>query len=379
MSADLHDRLARFRALAAAAAAAEPAAPEPAPPGLPSGFVEAPGPAGPVPVREVPGPDPGLETLATAWAARLCGAELGPVEGWRWLDLETAGLRGGPAFLAGVGRVGGGGFVVRQYLMRDFDRERAFLAALAADLAGGTALITYNGRSFDVPVLRERLRLARLPDLAPRPHWDILPPARRLWGAASGGARLALLQEVVLRLPRGPDVPSAEVPALYRAWLDGDGGALEGVCTHNGEDLRALGALAAALCAALERGPRAGLGGSVLRGLSALYERAGDPEQALAGHALRPGRAGDLDAARLLKRLGRADEAASLWERARRGPLPSAEAAEELAKHLEHRRHDPAAALEVVLQALRAPWLPPARRDALERRLARLRRRTGAP
>ncbi len=330
-----------------------------------------------MPVREVRGALAGLAALSGGWAQRLCGADPGPVDGWRWLDLETAGLRGGPAFLAGVGRVCDGVFVVRQYLLRDLDREAAFLGAVAQDLGAGTALVTYNGRSFDVPVLRERLRLARLPDLPPRPHWDLLPAARRLWAAAAGGARLALLQEAILGLPRGRDVPGGEVPALYRAWLCGDHAALDVVCAHNGEDLRALGGLAAALCAALEDGPRAGLGEPVLRGLAALYERAGAPERALEGHALRPGPAGDLDAARLLKRLGRTEEAAPLWDRARRGPLPSAEAAEELAKHLEHRRRDPGAALEVVREALRAPWLPAARRGALERRLARLRRRAG--
>ncbi len=385
MSADLRARFEGFRARAGAAGPvpdAPPAGGPAAPPRpLPGGVwatVETPD--GPVPVRDDHRALPFVSQLRGPWPSRIAACDLGPVEGWRWVDLETTGLAGARAFLAAVGRVEGDGLALRQYLLEDLDREPAFLTAVSADLAGGGAFVSYNGRSFDLPLLRDRLHLARLPELPNPPHWDVLHAARRLWGEGAGGASLRVLQAEVLGAPRSGDVPGEWIPALYREWLEGDGQALDGVCAHNREDLFALGELAARLAAALADGVRPGMPAPVLRGLARAYERAGDPERAIAGHLARGGREASLEAARLLKRLGRASEAAPLWDAARAGPIPSVEAAIELAKDLEHRRRDPGAALRVVRETLRgSPWIGEASRRALEQRLRRLCRKTGEP
>lgn len=328
-----------------------------------------------------------LGELAGAWPARLARADLGPPGGWRWLDLEATGLHGAGvrAFLAAVGRVEGDGVRVRQFLLREPAAEPLFLSALLAELDGATAVVTYNGRTFDWPLLGDRCVACGLSARPPRlPHWDVLHAARRAWGQWLGGVELGRLEAALLGGDRAGEPPGPLIPALYQAYLQGDRAALDGVRARNGRDVAALVGLTALLCASLAGRCRPGDPAALL-GLGRTYEWAGEHERALACYrdAQRgtgaAARAAAAAAARVLKRLRRYDEAVPLWEVQRRGPVPSLEAAVELAKFLEHRRRDPSAALTVVREALRtAPWLSSARRAALEHRLRRLQRKVDA-
>ena len=374
---DLYARFAAFRGRQA-----QPAAPErPQTPSLPQGgWEQIETPHGPVPVRTDYRALPYVGELRGPWPSRVARADLGPPDRWLWLDLETTGLSGGSgtrAFLVGIGRLEGDGLTLHQYLLTDLDREPALLWAVAAEVTSAGALVTFNGKSFDWPLLRDRATIGGL-TLPARPHWDVLHAARTLWGSPCD---LCHLQGAILGGPRVGDVPGDWIPALYRAWLDGDGRALDGVCDHNREDLWALGGVAARLCAVLQDGPTDGMAATALCGLGRLYEKLKAPEAAVQAYlacSAAGGREGAPRAASVLKRLGRHPEAAPLWEAERRRPVPSIEAAVELAKYLEHRRKDPAAALAVVREALRlAPWLRSERRAELEHRLARLRRKTG--
>ena len=341
-------------------------------------------PRGEVPVRDGWRPLSGIAAFETHWPRRVAAGALGPPSGWRWCDLETTGLGGGGgirAFLVGIGWLRDGGLAVRQYLLEDLDREPALLCAVAADLAEATAVVTFNGKSFDWPLLRDRCVLSGV-RLAQPAHWDVLHAARRLWGPSlRGGCQLSRLQEVVLREPRGPDLDGAEIPGRYRRYLEGDIGGLDEVVEHNLEDLRATAAVAACLCGQLAAGGAEASDPQALWGLARTYERAGAVPEAVAAYiaARRLGvRPGAQAAARLLKRQGRHADAAGIWEVERRGRVPSLEAAVELAKYLEHRRRDPAAALAVVREAMPlAVRLGAARRQELEHRLARLARKLG--
>jgi hypothetical protein len=182
------------------------------------------------------------------WARDVRIADL-PLESFAFLDVETSGLSGGTgtyAFLVGVGRFEGDEFHLVQYFMRDPSEETAMLAGLMEFLAPNAALVTFNGKAFDAPLLVTRYLLHDLPvpfkDFA---HLDLLPLARRLWRDRLPSRALKYLEENVLGAPRTVDeVPGYEIPYLYFDYLrTGDAAPLKGVFYHNAIDIVALAAL----------------------------------------------------------------------------------------------------------------------------------------
>ena len=171
----------------------------------------------------------------------------------RILDIETLGLRGSGviAFLVGIGRPRGRQLDVDQLLLTDLDDEAGLLDAVGA-LAGGRVLVTYNGRTFDIPVLASRCIVNRRSGdaVSPAVHCDLLAPVRRLFRDRLGACTLRQAELGLLGLDRGEDVPGAEAPARFRAWLRGAPPAvLEGVIRHNEIDVCATAVLAARLVA----------------------------------------------------------------------------------------------------------------------------------
>ncbi len=153
-------------------------------------------------------PDPGL---APAAGHRL--------EDLVVLDLETTGFWGCPIFLVGLLLVDGGEFVSLQILARDYPEEPPMLAAAAEILAGRGLLVTFNGKSYDVPCLRDRCVVHRVEPVADTlAHVDILHPARRRWGGELPDCRLQTLEKSIVGLHRTGDVPSAEIPGVYHAF-----------------------------------------------------------------------------------------------------------------------------------------------------------------
>ncbi|MHB8766314.1 MAG: ribonuclease H-like domain-containing protein, partial [Deferrisomatales bacterium] len=206
----------------------------------------------------------------------LLGGVAGPGE-VAFLDTETTGLAGGAGtvpFLVGVGRWTGGGFRVVQLFLEDLDREAALLEALADELRGVTCVVTYNGRSFDLPLLENRHVLCRRPwPLAAAAHLDLLHPARTLWGRGHPDCRLATLEASILGHGRRGDIPGAEIPELYHQYLRrGATERLAAVFRHNRDDLLSL---AGHLWAAARPGGREALG------VGLLHTRGRRPAQAL--------------------------------------------------------------------------------------------------
>ncbi|HET9051518.1 MAG TPA: ribonuclease H-like domain-containing protein [Candidatus Dormibacteraeota bacterium] len=173
------------------------------------------------------------------------------------LDIETLGLRGSGvvAFLVGLGVPRGDELEVQQLLLADLDAETALLQALLRRLDTTRLLATYNGRTFDVPVLRARCIVNRV-DPAPfeQPvHCDLLAPVRRLFRDRMGACTLRQAEQLLLALHREDDCPGSEAPDRYRTWLrGGDAAVVEGVVRHNELDLAATMVLAARLAAHVE-------------------------------------------------------------------------------------------------------------------------------
>ncbi len=323
------------------------------------------------------------------------------------LDTETTGLgtaAGTVAFLVGLGTWDGDRFDVQQLLLPDQPDEPAFLAAVRAAIPPDAWLVTYNGRGFDWPLLvaRFRLHLSQAPEHAG--HLDLLPVARQLWRHRLGDARLATVERDVAGVQRHNDVTGALVPARYLEFLrTGSAEPLRAVADHNRQDVVSLGLLLAHLAGPLaDPSSRAFEPAGDVAALGRAYARRRRFAEALACCDLAVAHAADerqketlaVERARVLRLAGRHEESADAWrEIADAHGGFAAVAWVQLAKHLEHVRRDPAAALAATDRASalvdrhaalgHAPLgrdLPPGRelprlQHDLARRRARLRRR----
>lgn len=302
-----------------------------------------------------------------------------------FIDLETTGLSGGAgtvAFLVGCGWFDMGAFQVRQFLLTSYSAERALLSAVAECLDATSLLVSYNGKTFDVPVMETRWMFHRMPmPLESVRHFDMLHPARRLWRARAGvsedldgGCRLSTLERVLCDVTRVGDVPGMEIPARYFRFLrTGDARPLEPVLEHNRIDLVSLAAVTAHALRLVEDGIDRCRDASEALALGKVFERAGSFDRALACFE----RAADEEASHVdvraeaiyrmglrLRRARRFGEAADAWRRlldlkqgryGRRSTLlaPLRDfAVEALAIHHEHRERDYEGAKEFTLQLL---------------------------
>lgn len=187
-------------------------------------------------------------SIISQWTKDPRVAEL-PIHKFAFLDTETSGISGGTgtyAFLVGVARFVDGKFTLQQFFLRDPSEEPAMLEALINFLAPCEGLVTFNGKSFDAPLLVTRYSLHRIPvpfkDYA---HIDLLPLARRLWRDRLPSRALKYLEEHVMGFTRSSDeVPGYEIPWLYFDYLrSGDARPLGGVFYHNAMDIVAMAAL----------------------------------------------------------------------------------------------------------------------------------------
>lgn len=328
----------------------------------------------------------GLQPAGASVLALLAGdlawATVDPETVW-FFDTETTGLAGGTGtvpFLYGWARQLAGRMEVEQWLLPDLGAEGPLVQRALERLASAGGVVTYNGSTFDLPLLRTRAVLeGHGRPWHPPLHLDLLPLVRRLFGHRLARCTLAEVERRLLATSRRGDLPSAEVPERYRQYLrQGDVDGLAAVLDHNEVDVVTLARLLALL------GRQAG--GSVQEpadhlGLGRFYEARGATSSALRTYAtavqVAPpplDRASARHQARLLRREGRAAEAAELWRLLweRWGDL---EAAEALSVDQERRLGDVEAALRVSEAALGIA--PPALADRFARRIWRLERRRG--
>jgi uncharacterized protein YprB with RNaseH-like and TPR domain len=347
-----------------------------------------------------------------------------------FFDIETTGLSGGAgtyAFLVGCASFGDDGtFLTRQYVLSSHRDERPMLESVAGELARAGTLVTFNGKSFDAPVLEMRYMFHRLQwPGALLPHLDVLHPARLFWGTASvrlpprslggwpadggnlgGGERpgfaaepaqrscsLIALEQQILGANRVGDVPGFEIPARYFQFLRaGDARPLRGVFEHNRLDLLSLAGLTARLLQILGDGPGKARNAREALALGRVYQRGGLEDRAVEAfertismtRSMQESQAAPIrvDALRSLacaaRRARRYHDAAACWRELLDVPIcprnTAREALEALAIHHEHRIRDLGAARAFALGSLEAAG----RTSASERarhRLARLERK----
>jgi uncharacterized protein YprB with RNaseH-like and TPR domain len=295
---------------------------------------------------------------------------------WLFLDTETTGLSGGTgtyAFLIGLAWWDAGGLQVEQLFMRDFHEEHSILHELAARLAERPVLVTFNGKSFDWPLLENRFTMTRAiatPQLAA--HLDLLHPARALWKLRLGSVRLVELERYVLDAPklgwhREEDMLSSLIPQHYFDYLrGGPAEPLAAVVRHNQMDLRGLAAIVGRIDSLLEAETRSeqAIDSLDLFGLSRFLQRRGDSDRAHAAcsqaldlglpAAFRPQARREL--ALLAKRRGDHADAARLWHELAAevtdDALDAIHACEQLALYYERHVKDLTRAVEFARLAL---------------------------
>jgi uncharacterized protein len=310
-----------------------------------------------------------------------------------FVDLETTGIAGGAgtyAFLVGCAWFAGGTFRTRQFFLSNFTAERSVLEAVGDVAATAGTVVTYNGKSFDLPLIETRFALHRLPTpFAGMPHVDMLHPARRMWREpAPATCRLVTLEQQLCGYVREGDVAGFEIPARYFHYVHaGDARPLAAVFEHNRLDLISLALVTARAVQLLDEGAASARTAREALGMGRLYERGGmmpeakscfarateleDGDEELRAEALRA-------YALVSRRLRQYEDAAAAWRRVLGLPVCPRpivrEASEALAVHLEHRRRDLISARDFTVRLLRVDDSL-TRRQAAEYRLARLDRK----
>jgi len=175
-------------------------------------------------------------------AEKLAGSPAG--RRYVFLDLETTGFSATPLFLAGTMFEKDGGLSCTQLLARDYSEERAVLGMLDRLIGGFDVCITFNGKSFDMPYMRERAKYHRLALACDPEHLDLLHHARRKWRDSLPDCRLTTLERHILRRRRSGDVPGREVPCIYHEFVHtGDARRLVDVIRHNLMDVVSMAEL----------------------------------------------------------------------------------------------------------------------------------------
>jgi uncharacterized protein YprB with RNaseH-like and TPR domain len=317
------------------------------------------------------------------------GGEFAAVDPRRavFFDSETTGLAGGTGtvpFMLGFGFFADQAFQVRIYVLLALDKEGEFLEAVARflDEGGFSAVVTYNGKAFDIPLLETRyiLQRRRFP-FRELPHLDFLFPARTIWRNTFDSRKLGYLGEMLLGLSREDDVDGSDIPSLYFSFLRSQAFSLiEPVVEHNAMDLVGLAAVVLLGILYLDDYSLAGDSGEIY-GLGRLCERAGLLEKA--ENFYRAARDVSVRSdvrtlatqrlSALMKKKKLYAEALELWLQLADASDPQAQ--HEISVHYEHRERDYVMALSYVEKALSGGSLSPARQQEMEKRLKRLQQK----
>jgi uncharacterized protein YprB with RNaseH-like and TPR domain len=301
-----------------------------------------------------------------------------------FFDTETTGLAGGTGtvpFLIGIGWFEDESMRIQQLFLPEMGREAPMLHWLAERVAQSSCVVSFNGKSFDWPLLRTRFVLNRVPAPALPPHLDLLHCARRVLRPRLRSIRLVELERKVLGMYREDDISGALIPQLYFDYLDGgDVAPMAKVIEHNANDLIALAALVAELVSHFDEvhggdDPRDHLA------YAKVAERTGDSARArsFASAAARGGgeSACTVEACLLNARMARRSGEVDDEEQALLAALDAADAGQlraavqlALAKFYEHRRKDLVRAIEHAGGTSLAEG-----KEAADRRVSRLKRR----
>lgn len=283
-----------------------------------------------------------------------------------FFDTETTGLSGGSGtriFLAGFGYFEKDKFVVQQFFMRDFPEEPAMLRTIFHLLKRFDTIISFNGKSYDWPLLNERFIFHRIKNQHNNlPHLDLLHASRRIWKNRLTDCSLGTIEREVLQIYRNGDVPSYLIPHLYFEYLRSkDARPLKPVFYHNKIDILSLVSLTI-LLHQIHQSPLQELTSTLdLETLARYYENINQWEKNVIIYQKLIEYETDINRKKLhgiqlgfcYKRIGKLDKAVQLWRELLKTGNFHIEPYEELAKYYEHHTRDFTSARDIVELALK--------------------------
>ena len=309
-----------------------------------------------------------------------------------YLDTETTGLMGAGtvAFEVGLGWQEGSRFHVRQLVMRDYPEERFLLEEIVRVAERFDVICSFNGKTFDLPLLRNRFIMNRIRTAClDKPHIDLLHIARRVWKLRLKHCNLTNLEEALLGIPRVDDLPGAQVPERFFSYLKtGDFSLLNDVLDHNEQDIVSLQNLLCHMCRMYENPEQLRFDEDVYS-MGVALDRFRHTEEARRCYQLAGGAMHAASQSRLAssyRKSGERGEAVRIWQEMIRRREGGITPYVELAKHYEHTEKNYEAALDVVRQAMMRLAEPTLfednavqdERNALQYRYERLRRKAAA-
>lgn len=277
-----------------------------------------------------------------------------------FIDTETTGLAGGSGtyvFLVGVGFLKKGSLIIRQFFLPAIESEAAMMLALENLLNDFKGFVSYNGKSYDLPLIRSRFVMNRLRcDFDRFYHIDLLHASRKFWKAVFDDKSLQGVEKNVLGFRRSGDIPGAEIPKRYFSFLaDQNPGEIKPILQHNVMDILSMASLMIIFDELVRRPDKADLAFNKL-GLVKSYEQMGKREQAIGVSKRVLISANEQESAVLLKkqallckREGRLEQAAEIWTGLIDNyALFDPDVYIELAKYFEHRKRELFDALAVI-------------------------------
>jgi len=306
-----------------------------------------------------------------------------------FFDTETTGLAGGTGtipFMLGFGFFTESDFRVKIYILNDLGQEDAFLEEIDRFLETHdfSATITYNGKSFDFPLMETRyiLQRKRFP-LLKLPHFDFLFSARTIWKHTYESRKLGYLGDVLLGLSREEDIIASQIPAIYFNYLRTQSFSLmEKIVYHNSLDLVGLAALILLAVYYLQDVSAMQDEGEIL-GTAKLFEKYGELDKALRLYDVLVESATRQEIvneavkslAVIKKKKKLYDEALEWWHLLSQSGSSNHLAARELSVHFEHREKNYLKAFEYSQKALDSISMTEAQRNDFQKRLKRLKRK----
>ena len=164
-------------------------------------------------------------------------------ENLKFMDIETKGLSNVPVILIGIAEIKGDNIISSQYFLRNYGEEDAILDAYLSHLDEDSVHVTFNGKSFDVPFIKNRCTYNRIDANLDLPHLDLMHFAKNLWSDELPNCRLQTIEKEFFGIERRDDVPGQYIPGYYDTYLSqGNIGPIVPIIEHNRQDIVSLAA-----------------------------------------------------------------------------------------------------------------------------------------